>query len=180
MLTGDKDVLLISFEQLEPGFLPINPDECVLTFCCPCCHAFKPILMACKVPLLTRKDDSSPICMEMKECHILECEHRACHLCWSSCQQMAIYGSIQCEDLEHAERYQLFKKKQTWVGRHGAATQFTTIFAEISKEAREGKQGLTHLKGSSWQSILLCGHLMMEWGSTTSSCHSLDSRQFFR
>ena len=103
MLTGDKDALLISLEWLEPASPSISPDESVLTFCCPCCHAFKLILVAYEVPLLTRKEDC-PIGMEMKEYHILKCEHGVCHLCWRSCQQMAIsYGSIQCEDLDLEE-----------------------------------------------------------------------------
>jgi hypothetical protein len=151
---GDENAPLISLEWLESASPSINLNAGILSFDCPCCRAAEPVLVACEAPALTKKDDC-PVCLETKECRVLECGHGVCHACWSSCRKAAMYGSIELEDLdleeiqkERAERYRLFKKKRTrWSARDETLKhRFAATVGEIAEEVRRDEQGLVRLK----------------------------------
>jgi hypothetical protein len=148
------DTSLISLEWLEPASPSMNKNADMLSFECPYCRASEPVLVACEAPAHTKKDEC-PICLETTECRVLECGHRVCHSCWSSCRKAAMYGSVHFDDLdseevqtERAERYRLFKKKRTrGASRDDFAKQrFAETFAEIVEEASDSEQGLVRLK----------------------------------
>jgi hypothetical protein len=151
-----EDAPLISLEWLEPPSPSIRLNTSILSFDCPCCRSAEPMLVACGAPALTKKDDC-PVCLETKDCQVLECGHGVCQECWSSCRQTAMYGSIELDDLdaeevqkERAERYRLYKKKRTrsYGGDDAAKRRFAATIAEIAREARDGdsQQGLVRLK----------------------------------
>jgi erythromycin esterase-like protein len=81
-----------------------------------------------------------------------------------------MYGTVQVEELdpeevqeERAERYRLFEKNRS---RDGGTNAFDATFAEITKEARNGEQGLAHMKRK-----LMVEHPAL-WVNRNSSCYS--------
>jgi hypothetical protein len=151
------DSPLISLEWLEPPSPSIRHNKSILSFDCPCCRSAEPILVACgAAPAIMTKEDC-PVCLETKECRVLECGHRVCQSCWNSCRQTAMYGSLELDDLdaaevkkERAERYRLYRKKRTRTSASddAAKRRFAATIAEIAREARDGdsQQGLVRLK----------------------------------
>jgi hypothetical protein len=85
---------LVSLEWLEPASPSINLDEGSLTATCPRCRAAEPP-MANYSDAPTETEHECPICLETKQCRLLQCEHVVCSDCWTSWRSVACGGPVR-------------------------------------------------------------------------------------
>jgi hypothetical protein len=89
-----ESISLVSLEWLEPAYPAISLDEGSLSATCPKCRAAEPP-MAAYSDAPTETEHECPVCLETKQCRLLQCKHFVCSDCWTSWRSVACGGPFR-------------------------------------------------------------------------------------